>query len=445
VAAAAMAAAASALVSPRRRRGRGVRAAVTVAVSEQVQDELVPDSLRKHAATQASVESLVDVVKDLIDSKDEQERSTNETLLSEMTALKNQISVLQTAYDEATDGLEMAQVEAEYHKDSRMEELETRAQEAEAAAAKLLKQHSMFQGEVKTLTNKVVAMDAERGKLHEHALAMERTIKTLEGQVCAARDELQGALNSMEEERATFLQQRSLVAAEVARLTDQVVTSAGDKAMLEKSLSAIEGEKNKLERNCVSLSEQLTAAQSSLSDVQELASAREQERARLVSEVEAMEAEKTRLKSKMAEVEQARLRSQTVMRSEVAELTRKVVATSEENSQLREQVDRLNGFEEAVSQLEALSRLSVDDHSATFAQWLKLRRLDKYLPVFEQRGHSCLASLRDARPDQISDLIAACGMPVGHAQMLRRGLAQLGEEQGLRCAAEHQIEEALAV
>lgn len=62
-------------------------------------------------------------------------------------------------------------------------------------------------------------------------------------------------------------------------------------------------------------------------------------------------------------------------------------------------------------------------------EWLRQRRLEKYLPAFLEQGYDSLALLRRATVEDIQTLAASSGMPNGHARMLERGMLLLKQGQ----------------
>merc|ERR1719215_1633320 len=89
-----------------------------------------------------------------------------------------------------------------------------------------------------------------------------------------------------------------------------------------------------------------------LAEAQEHLAATEKARDQLKEQVESMQAEKAQLEGKMADTEKAKLYIEATMQGEVAELSKKMVAATEENSLLRRQLSKLEN-KVAVTELDA--------------------------------------------------------------------------------------------
>jgi len=64
-----------------------------------------------------------------------------------------------------------------------------------------------------------------------------------------------------------------------------------------------------------------------------------------------------------------------------------------------------------------------------FGSWLEEKKLSKYYSTFLEEGYDDLLILSESDPEEIDDLIRACGMQQGHARHFLRGIAELRRQR----------------
>jgi len=332
----------------------------------------------------------------------------NSQLLEQLTTAEGQMDAAQRDAaalrdSEARLKLEIDAVEAER---LRLENNLTDMQKLKADNQKLVR------SEVTRLTQTVLATSDKNSQLLEQLNTTESQMAAAQRDAAATRDSearlklvvdaieaeksrLEGRLEQVEKDKS---QSQTMMAGEVKRLTTKVVTALDENSVLRQQLAQLRPE--------------VSAAQRVQSVLQQ--------------ELAATEAERAAFENKALDAEQAKVQSERLVQREVASLTQKFVAVSNENAELRQQLTKLED-RMAVTELMNLSsegtKLSSPEpvkQSEPVKQWLAELQLEQYLPTFVEQGYDCMTILRNADTAAFLDLIIDCGMPQGHAKFLWR-------------------------